>query len=236
MKFNGQNLATGTGFVLNSAKGPVLVTNRHNLTGRWQKDNKPLSKNGGIPNKVEIFHHATSRLGHWVPKTEPLYSDQDSELPRWIEHPVLGAKADFVALPLTQLDTVALYPYGLANPGQHIKIGPAEIVSVIGFPFGKTAGGYFPIWVTGFTASEPDIDFDNLPIQLIDCRSRPGQSGSPVVAVRASGFIPLENGDQALFGGPVHKMIGIYSGRIRPESDLGIVWKTSAIAELIDSI
>ncbi|WP_428910707.1 hypothetical protein [Niallia sp. Krafla_26] len=46
----------------------------------------------------------------------------------------------------------------------------------------------------------------DLPLLLIDhCRSRQGQSGSPVIAYRK-------------------------------ESDLGLVWKASAIKELIDSI
>lgn len=100
--------------------------------------------------------------------------------PRWVEHPTLGPKADFVALQLTDLNDVELYPYDPANPGPQIMVGPADPVSVIGFPFGLTAGGAFGVWATGFLASEPEVDFNNLPIQLIDCRTRQGQSGSPV--------------------------------------------------------
>ena len=33
MRFNGQVLSTGSAFVLTSNKGPLLVTNRHNVTG-----------------------------------------------------------------------------------------------------------------------------------------------------------------------------------------------------------
>lgn len=46
----------------------------------------------------------------------------------------------------------------------------------------------------------------------------------------------MADGSSAAFGGPVSKLIGIYSGRINSESDLGIVWKTSAILELVRSI
>lgn len=99
-----------------------------------------------------------------------------------------------------------------------------------------TAGGVFGVWATGFLASEPDIDFNNLPIQLIDCRSRQGQSGSPVIAYRSGGGVALKDGSTGMFSGPVERFIGIYSGRINAESDLGIVWKASAICDLIKSV
>ena len=141
-----------------------------------------------------------------------------------------------MALPLTQLDGVELYPYDLENLGADLMITPAETVSVIGFPFGISAGGLFPVWATGFIASEPMVDFDNHPIQLIDCRSRQGQSGSPVIAYRSGGMLAMRDGSSATFSGPVFKLIGIYSGRINEESDIGIVWKARAILELIRSI
>ncbi len=44
----------------------------------------------------------------------------------------------------------------------------------------------------------------------------------------------MKDGNPAIFTGQVTKFLGIYSGRINRESDLGIVWKVSAIAELIE--
>ena len=236
MRFSGQPLSTGTGFVSPSAKGPLLITNRHNVTGRRQDNNKPMSPTGGIPDEVAVFHNVKGQLGSWQAKIEPLYSDPENENRCWVEHPVLGANADFVALPLTQLDDVELYPYDPANPGQDMFIGPTETVSVIGFPFGIAAGGRFAVWATGSIASEPNVNYEGLPIQLIDCRSRQGQSGSPVLAYRSGGMIAMADGSSSVFNSPVSKLIGIYSGRINPESDIGIVWKTSAILELINSV
>lgn len=46
----------------------------------------------------------------------------------------------------------------------------------------------------------------------------------------------MADGSQAMFGTPVWKFIGIYSGRINAESDLGIVWKASAINQLVQSL
>ena len=234
MQFNGQPLATGTAFVVQAASGPYLITNRHNVTGRNQETGQPLSSTGGVPNEIVVIHNRQDRLGEWIGRPEPLYDGDDT--PRWREHPALGAKADFVALPLSNLDDVALYPYDTANTGPPMYVGPADSVSVIGFPFGITAGGAFGVWATGFMASEPEIDFGELPVILIDCRSRQGQSGSPVIAYRSGGGVAMADGSTGMFAGAVWKFIGIYSGRINAESDLGLVWKASAINELVTTL
>jgi hypothetical protein len=105
-------------------------------------------------------------------------------------------------------------------------------VSVVGFPFGIAAGGGLPIWATGFIASEPQVDYEHLPIFLIDCRSRPGQSGSPVIAYRSGGAVTT-GGGVSVFTGSVFRLLGIYSGRINEQSDIGRVRKTTAIQELV---
>lgn len=232
MRFNGQDLSTGTGFVANAPRGPVLITNRHNVTGRHQETGAPLSRTGGVPNEIVILHNRANLLGQWVPRIEPLYR---AEAPLWIEHPVLGPRADFVALPLTQLGDVQLYPYTLGVGDPQLLLGPAEIVSVVGFPFGLTAGGGLAIWATGFIATELAIDYGNLPIFLVDCRSRPGQSGSAVIAHRAGGAVNAVQG--LMVGVGVQTMfLGIYSGHINDQSDLGVVWKASALQELVATV
>lgn len=233
MGVGSQVLGTGTGFIAQSPAGPVLVTNRHNVTGRRQDSGQPLSPTGGVPDRINIIHNVKGRLGAWTGRLEQLYAKSK---PRWIEHPSLGAKADFVALPLTDLTDVELYPYDLVNPGPGIRCGPADTVSVVGFPFGMQAGGSLAIWATGFMASEPDVDYDELPVFLIDCRSRPGQSGSAVVAFRNGGAVAMDDGGTAMFAGPVTQFLGIYSGRINDQSDIGIVWKATAVRDLVQSM
>jgi hypothetical protein len=233
MRFNGQPLASGTGFIVNSNQGsPLLITNRHNVTGRNPETNQPLSNTGGIPNEIVIVHNRSGHLGQWIERVEPLYSNNE---PLWIEHPQLGARGDFVALKLTQTDDVITYPYNISDNNPDIFVGPSDSVSVIGFPFGITAGGACGVWATGFMASEPVINFAELPVFLIDCRSRQGQSGSPVIAYRSGGAVAMSDGGSSIFNGPVYKFLGIYSGRINSESDLGIVWKKDAIKELVDT-
>ncbi|MBI3049963.1 MAG: hypothetical protein HYY76_16815 [Acidobacteria bacterium] len=140
-----------------------------------------------------------------------------------------------VALPLTALNDVELYPHEMLG-GSEIFLGPADAVSVIGFPFGLQAGGSLAVWATGFIASEPEIDFNSLPTMLIDCRTRQGQSGSAVIAYRSGGAIAMADGSTSVFTGPISKFLGLYSGRINQESDLGLVWKASAVAELVGSV
>lgn len=233
MQCKGQQLCTGTGFVAETGKGPVLLTNWHNVAGRRPDNNAILSPTGLAPDEVMIIHNRANRLGKWVQRSEKLYGPMG---PLWREHPVLKQQADFVALPLTQLDDVQLYPYTLGIADPQIKCGPADTVSVIGFPFGIQVGGSLAVWATGFVASEPQIDFNDLPVFLIDCRSRPGQSGSAVVSYKSGGVVGMDDGSSVVFAGPVCRFLGIYSGRINAESDLGIVWKAAAIRQLTESL
>ena len=136
MRSGGQRLATGTGFVMQAPRGPVLVTNWHNVSGRHPQTGQPLSPTGALPDDVLILHNRSNRLGEWVERVEPLSNNGDV---LWHEHPTLGSKADMVALPLTALEDVALHPYNLAEQTP-IFVGPADVVSVIGFPFGLQAG------------------------------------------------------------------------------------------------
>jgi len=139
---------------------------------------------------------------------------------------------DVVALPLTQLDGVDVYAHSL-EPGPDVAVGVSRPVSIVGFPFGRTGGGAFGIWVQGTVASEPEVNFDDLPCFLIDSRTRPGQSGSPVIFFSTGGAISMADGNTAVLG-QVEKLLGVYSGRIHPESDLGVVWRREVVSEIIE--
>jgi len=82
---------------------------------------------------------------------------------------------------VTDLAEVAILTYDL-SVAKPIAVGPRDGLSIVGFPFGLTAGGYFGVWVQGTVASEPGIDLNGLPLLLIDSRTRLGQSGWPVIA------------------------------------------------------
>ncbi len=232
MQFDGHTLATGTSFLVRRAGRVYLVTNRHNLRGRRNDNDQPLHPMGALPDAVVVHHNAAGRLGMWFTRTERLYDDADQ--PLWLEHPRLDGQVDAVALPLTDLNGVAVYDYDPWSPGAPLFVGVSDAVSIPGFPFGHRAGGNLAIWVQGAIASEPGVDLDNLPLLMIDSRTWPGSSGSPVIIYRSGGMVALDDGSTAAYNGPVWRFLGIYSGRISAESDLGHVWKAPAIAEIID--
>jgi len=242
MRFQETLLSSGTAFLVANDQSShcALITNRHNVTGRHQETGECLDKkHGAVPDNVLIyFHKHPLELGDWECVKLPLFRDDDS--PRWIEHPRFGASADMVALNLKWGSDVHKVPYYLKTDLDRRKllIRPAEPVSVIGFPFGLSSTGRFPIWATGFLAQELGIVTPDNPTFLIDCRTRQGQSGSPVIAYRTNMITTVEGNKASttMGGGSVAwEFLGIYSGRVNSESDLGRVWHVSAIEELLEA-
>ena len=229
----GRQLATATGFAAVHDGRHYLVTNWHVAAGRNPKDGKFLSKSGAVPDELFIMHNG-AQIGRWDSRVERLHDANGA--PLWLEHPVYGRRVDVVALPLTQTEGITVYPYDPASPGLPIAFGPSQTVSIIGFPFGTTgsgeAGGVPGIWVQGAVATEPALEFDGLPCFLVDSRTRPGQSGSPVIVYR-TGVYSTDDGSVMASTGPVERFIGVYSGRINKDSDLGFVWKASALVEIL---
>lgn len=228
-------LSNATGFIVNYRNENFLITNRHVVTGRDNNTGKCLSEQKSIPNKIKIFHNGAT-LDEWVQKEE-LLVDEDGR-PLWIEHPYYKEKMDVVAIRLTKLDGVKVYAYNLAEElGSHLKVDIPDLINVIGFPFGKKAGDrndrYLAIWMSGYIASEPSINYNQLPCFLIDCRTRSGQSGSPVIAYRA-GQHTMTDGSIVLGAGITAKLLGVYSGRINKEADIGIVWKIEELVRFFE--
>lgn len=240
MFFDEQLLSTGTATLVSNDRDShcTLITNRHNVTGRHQDTGKCLSKTLGVPNKIVIhFHKPGKDIGNWKKIELPLYREDGS--PFWIEHPALGADADIVALNLKWGSDVLKLPYYLKLELDRVGmvISPAEPVSVIGFPFGLSTSGKLPVWATGFLAQELGLITKENPTFLIDCRTRQGQSGSPVIAFRTSGHRSVKDGrvSASLSGNIAWEFLGIYAGRVNSESDLGKVWHVSAIEELLEA-
>ena len=231
MQANGNTIARGTSFVATSMTGTdFLLTNRHNVTGRNQETGELLcTKTAAVPDSLSVWHNSSKTLGEFIRVEVPLFN---GETPRWIEHPGLQEKADFVAIPIDKRQDIKLYPYRIGYH-THLYTEPAQIVSVVGFPFGERTGASFAVWATGFIASEPEINHGGRPIFLIDCRSRKGQSGSPVIRYQNGGGL-ITHDDETEVVSSVSTLLGICGGRINDESDLGVVWKTYAISELLD--
>ena len=210
--------ATATLVAQNRDSHCALITARHNVTGRHQDSGECLHTHAAVPDSVTIyFHSAEDPASTWVPITLPLYRDDDT--PFWIEHPGLGPSADIVALNLNWGDDVTKFPYYFETDLDRLDlaIGPAETVSVIGFPFGILHSGRFPVWATGFLAQEMAFVSDENPKFMIDCRTRPGQSGSPVIAFRPSGYRREQDG-KVVTKITANKALGVLGRLFRPSA------------------
>jgi hypothetical protein len=227
---HGKPIATATGFVATHEDSAYLVTNWHVVAGRRPDDGTVLASTGAVPDSVLIWHNAAGRLGHWITKTVPLY--RAPEDPLWVEHPVHGRRVDVVGLRINPDEDVEVYPYIPSDPGPVVLASPSNPVSIIGFPFGLSGAGRLAIWTQGTIASEIDFDFEDVPCFLVDSRTRSGQSGSPVLLYRVGSYLG-EDGGLNLGVGEVERFAGVYSGRINAESDLGRVWRHSALVEIL---
>ncbi len=228
---NNLSLGGGTGFIVQKDDKFYLITNWHVVSGRNTDTGECLSKTGGLPDSVVVAFHVKCSLGSWVKLKIPIL---DGEKHLWIEHPkhTETNRIDVVAIPLKKLpDKVTVYPLDLNLADTNMLAVPASSVSIIGFPFGLSSAGAFPIWKTGHIASDPDLDYNGLPVFLIDATTRSGMSGSPVV-MRANNFTDREGGF-VVSGGPRTLFLGVYSGRIRNDIEIGRVWKPEIIKELL---
>lgn len=231
-------LGTGTGFFVKGGEGIFLVTNWHVVTGRDPVTGDPVGNCAASPSFIEVDLHNPDDLRAPATHRYPLY---DKDGPIWFTHPKLGNAVDVVALKVGiggnwarfSDRVVQIEPYSL-TVDIPMRFEPTSEVSIIGYPYGRRSTGSLGIWTRGTIASEPDLDFDDQPIVLIDAASREGQSGSPVIAFRSThSLVHYSNGGSSILDQPVWELLGVYSGRISKESDLGKVWKRSVIQQIV---
>ena len=257
--FFGKILSVATGFFVENENKIFLITNRHVVTGEDNFTGKLLDKeNAGKPNYLVVeFNYNVKRKNNddrfWAnPFRIPLYKEnvEDEAKKIWLEHPKYKNKIDVVAIDVTEICknsvdnlrkvgncTYADIPrYKDIYVKQYIPY-VTEKVYVIGYPFGftTTRKRYLAIWNSGTIASEYEENLyvpidkigkenDNtfeVPTFLIDAKTRSGQSGSPVITLKR------DDGNEETI------LLGIYSGRVSENSDLGYVWKTELIYEII---
>ena len=239
-----------TGFLVDSAHaGHVLVTARHVLSGEDMTT-------GHYTTKPEYL---TVRLppapdGDPPPLLVELYDDYPTETGRlWVEHP-RGREVDVAAVPLPvplPADaTVVVLDHApppltasafwlpengpAPEPSSAVALRVTDRLFVVGWPYGDTGSWPHAVWSTGYISTEPDIDWNGLPAFLLDCRSRQGQSGAPVLLhLRPTDTVMLADGDTLHHGATVTRLVGVYSGRVDASSDLGRVFTTAAVRDVL---
>jgi len=232
--FRGRRLSTATAFsfaLSEHAGAPAcLITNRHVVTGRHAQTGECLDKKyAAVPDALRLHIVQRSNLRKTVPLEIPLLDAEGT--PLWFETTSTLEPADVVALHLPQVADAWVQPH-VAHENIEFRIQPTELVHIVGFPFGERTIDSFAIWATGHIATQPAFDHGDRPVFLVDARTRTGQSGSAVILYdgrvntsRAAGhMIEVIPGST--------RLLGVYSGRVNEESDLGMVWKTRAIVEV----
>lgn len=231
--------STATGFIFLSNDKYYLITNWHNVTGRNPQNGEPLSENhAGIPN---IFlTYARIKNGNGQARLEKIFLYEDDEMtkPNWLIHPVHKEKVDVVAIELNSNDELHYSAINKSDFDNNIPPEVGDDCFVIGYPFEDFRYLGLPIWKRASISTEPTVNEDQLPKILIDTATRPGLSGSPVVYQR-TGIHNVKDGvfsDDSLIG-RIRGFLGVYSGRIGKSeihAQLGIVWKSKIIEEIIN--
>lgn len=251
-------LSTGTAFLYNFNDKIYLITNWHNVTGKNPLTNKTLSSNSSLPHSLNLFFHNSVILENgdsavtWEKVLRlALYEKEDEEYsPIWFEHPEHGSKVDVIAISFDETiqslkdQGIAVIPvnsHDLDLVDFHILTGMDAFL--LGYPLGLVGGGQLPIWKRGSVASEFIVDIDKLPKYFIDtATTKTGMSGSPVF-IKSHGFtMPIGKTEMKdMIMSACFRFGGIYSGRTQIQQDqeniypdLAIVWKESAIIEILE--
>jgi hypothetical protein len=227
-------LAQATGFTVSHEGKVYLVSNWHVFSGRDPVTGELMDQIfAALPDSIAVDFHDGGLAGRWKRARFPLYDA--AGVPRWRDHPAGVRHRDAVDVAVLQIDPptgVKLYhfPEHRSKTGERVSV--AGVVFIIGFPVGLAVGDNFPIWLSGRVACDPIFDYDRRPILLIDARTRKGMSGSPVI-IRTN-EIYSDNGLLLMtVGAELTKFLGIYSGRVHADADIGYVWRPHVLDELL---
>ena len=232
-------IASATGFLVDVEKKLFLVSNWHVFSGYEFNNaytNSIKEPHGALPERITL--HGL------VGKQSVSLLLSDDKTPLWSYNKALAV--DIAIMELSSNNANAIRELGwhaiTEFPSQEdLSLEVTDSVFIVGYPYGKRASMEYnamPIYKSGSIASEPALSyFPDRKSFLIDSTTRPGMSGSPVIAVSHNGYIS----DEVICtdGSTYYKFLGIYSGRIdgdmQDESSLGIVWDKSLLFEMIAS-
>lgn len=186
-ELSGGRISTGTGFFFAFTVGdkvriPLIVTNKHVVEG-------------AITGTFVITRRAadgTPQMGlHEIIKLDKFES-------LWVKHP--DDNVDLAVFPIApllrsaesqnmSLFYVTLDDSHIPNTETYDSLGGIEDITMIGYPNGIwDTRNNMPIVRRGITATNPKLDYNGLPLFVIDCACFPGSSGSPVMIFNQGGY------------------------------------------------
>ena len=211
-ELSGGRTSTGTGFFFTYPLDddhhiPVIVTNKHVIAGA-NVGAFVLTRRADNGSPV-LGSHETIRLDNF----ESL----------WIKHPEDDVDlAVFPLAPLLREASAQNIPFFFVPLTESLiptddvmaRLGGIEDITMIGYPNGIwDKKNNMPIVRKGITATNPKLDYNGLPLVVIDCACFPGSSGSPVLIFNQGGYSDAMGGLNVgvrilllgvLFAGPQH--------------------------------
>jgi len=231
---NDNTISWGTGFFVAKDGVQFLATNKHVLSGKNPITGDLMSPStGAIPDRVYVYYHVHNEMGTtWYRKPYDLNMEGE---PVWVS-PFDDPETDiaFLAAPYPEVNPVVT-PLGRDSTLADIQEEAGMRVVILGFPESMTKKTFFPVWKTGYIATEPLVNYDEQALFLVDSYTAPGMSGSPVILVTNGGY-KTKAGVTVLTTVTQYKFLGIYSGRISKDSTLARVWKAETLLEGIDRL
>jgi hypothetical protein len=218
---DGEAVGVGTSFVVSDPRSPpghelFLVSNKHVIQSGWTS---------------HIFF--TRRKADGAPELgTPVILRVDGFEPQWQGHP--DEDVDVAVMPLSwQLQLIAkdntqlfIHPISLDDVAtdEHVAgLSIASPVLFVGYPDGMFDEVHCtPVVRQGCVATPAELDFNGMPVFLIDASVFPGSSGSPVFAY-----------ERAWDGGLADiRLLGIISAVLTQRTDGEVEWAPAPTASL----
>lgn len=237
MLLGGKGVGTATGFFYLKNETTYLVTNRHVVVDETK---------GLKPDALRLKLHTDARdVTQNVDRTIPLY---DNVGPKWHFHrdyPKIPIDIAVIEIDPKQLEGTIIKTLSREAffPRDKYILAPGEDIMVLGFPRGFSDEKHnLGLLRNALISSAYGVNFNGLPLFVIDANLHPGMSGSPVMT-KPKTILPTKTG-HVMSQTPVTFFLGIFSATIskvlpsRQEEalGLGIVWYSNLIEQIIDDI
>lgn len=233
-------IGSGTGVLISAAGRTFLFSNYHVFTGKHAYTDEMVGE--ATPDFLEVSYRVEngtemptiSKFEHPLldrNRNPQFFSLSAAERRLPVEASGVKFAIDVAALEVANIPHNSGF-LNFEKPNEfHVPV--MEKVGIVGFPFDLSGTEGFPIWLTGTVAS----DLANRPYRkyfLVDARTRPSCSGSLVVLKTLGASHNYSGGKMDGQGNTIHTL-GIYSGRVKPDSDIGIVWHWNTVEQLLES-
>lgn len=180
-------LSKSTWFLYEYRDNIYMITNKHVVTGKNIETWKLLSKTWAIPEKLRLHIPNSPKTPKWKFFFRYVINEIDIFEENWKEKYLTheNNKVDVVAFKFNIISwSKKVYLPINKNDFSNFDIQVSDNVFIIWYPVWIIWWNWphkLPIWKRWNVASEPQIDYWNLPRFIIDTSTREWMSGSPVI-------------------------------------------------------